>query len=105
MKPIIYVKDNISALIDENNKFIYEVSIFISYKNIYHLHSTELFSSDIEIKSIIESYNIDKNITINCKLYAAPKEWLVNNKFTIWSKPEKKKRKKKNDVEQKIITN
>lgn len=88
----IYVKNKTSVLIDKENRFIYEVVKCIYYKNIYSVVDNKLYYSEKEIKSIKDSVFVSPNIEITCKLFAAPKDWIINNGFIIWTKPEKKKR-------------
>ena len=88
----IYVKNKESVLIDKENRFIYEVIKCIYYKNIYSVLDNKLYYSEKEIKSIKDSVFISPNIEITCKIFAAPKDWIINNGFILWIKPEKKKR-------------
>lgn len=89
--PIYYVKDNKSVVLDSCGRFIYEVMVFVQYENIVSMARHEYFSSNIEIPNIIDSYNVNKYVRIECYLYSAPKEWILDNDFMLYVKPEKKK--------------
>jgi len=91
----IYVKGDQFVRIDECNRFIYEVSVYVKYQNIYSMVNHKYFSSDKEIVTFIDKVVINQFTTIYCELYSAPKEWIIENEFTLYIKPEKKKRVKK----------
>jgi hypothetical protein len=97
----IYVKEGQVVLQDICNRFIYEVFVFVHHKNIFSTINHKYYSSEVEIKNIIENYKVTENITVNCEMYSAPLKWLLDNEFQLYVKPEKKKRKKN---EQKVIT-
>lgn len=88
----IYVKNKVSVLIDKENRFVYEVTKSVYFKNVYSMVDNKLYYSAKEIKSVKDSVFVSPNIEIACKLFAAPKDWIINNGFVIWTKPEKKKR-------------
>lgn len=94
----IYVRNKgESILIDSENRFIYEVTKCVYYKNIYSVIDKRFFYSYKEILNIKDSVFITPNIEITCSLHSAPKTWAIINGFKIWIKPEKKKRKIKVD--------
>lgn len=97
----MYVKNNQTVFIDPEERFIYEVYVFIWYENIRSLGNHKFFYSKVEIKNIIESYFINKYIEVYTVLHSAPKEWIIENDFILYVKPEKKKRKKN----EKIVSN
>ena len=88
----VYVKEDQSALADDCKRFIYEVSTFVRYENIYNMANHNLFTSEKEIPNIVRSFQMTSYIEVQCELYAAPKEWLLENGFILYVKPEKKKR-------------
>ena len=92
IKPDVYVKEDQSSLINDCGGFIYEVCTFIQYENIYNQANHKYFTSDKEILNIIRFYKITPYIEIQCYLYSAPLWWLIENDFTLYKKPEKKKR-------------
>lgn len=91
-----YIKENKAVRVDSCNRFIYEVMVFVWYENIYSMVNHKYFSSEVEIKGVIESYFVTPNIEIYCKMYSAPLQWLIDNDFILYIKPAPKKRKKKN---------
>ena len=100
----IYVKEGRTVFMDNCNRFIYEVFVFVQHKNIFSTVNHKFFSSEKEIKKVIENYKVTENITINCELYSAPIRWLLDNDYDLYVKPEKKKRNyKKKENEQKIV--
>lgn len=88
----IYIKENQAVLLDNCGRFIYEVFVFVKYKNIFSTVNHRYFSSETEIKNIISSYQYNEFIEIYCELYSAPLKWLLDNEFVVYVKPEKKKR-------------
>lgn len=78
-----YLKNKECVLINPNNDFLYEVFVFVHFKGQTSLANHKYFVSKKEIKNIVTSYYINKNIEIVCELYSAPKNWLENNDF-IW---------------------
>lgn len=85
----IYVNQKDVVLINLNNTFIYEVSIFCQYNKYYSLIDRKLYSSKQEINGIISHFNRDSHTKIVCLLYSAPLPWLLENGFTKYVKPEK----------------
>jgi hypothetical protein len=88
----IYVKEGQVALVDNCNRFVYEVFVFVQHKNIFSTANHKYFSSEKEIKNIVSIYQHDEYIQTCCDLYSAPLKWLIENDFTLYVKPEKKKR-------------
>lgn len=100
----IYHKDGKFIRIDNCNRFIYEVSLYVKYQNIYSMINHKYFSSNIEIPNVIDQININNNITIYCEIYSAPKSWIIDNEYVLYVKPEKKKRIKKQKNESKSMS-
>jgi hypothetical protein len=102
--PETYIKDDKTVLLDNCNRFVYEVFVEASYENITCMVQHEYFSSDTEIKGVVESYKYSPYITIFCILLSAPKSWLEENDYSIYIKPVKKKpiKKKINEQNNKI---
>ena len=98
-----YGKNGVFVRVDNCNRFIYEVSVYVKYENIYSMANHKYFSSEKEIPNVIEKINVNKFITIFCEMYSAPMDWIIENDYKLYIKPEKKKRKKKDD-EQKIMS-
>lgn len=86
----IFVKRKSAVKINDNNQFIYEVSIHCSFKNYFCVANSEMYVSDIEIKNIVKRFKIDNNITIVCELYSAPLWWLIEEGYVKYVKPIKK---------------
>lgn len=88
---LIYYNKNTkeSALVGKT--FLYEVCVNLYHKKYYSQIKKEWYSSLVSIK-YIPSVFINKNIEITCELHAAPIDWLIENNFEVWVKPEKKKR-------------
>lgn len=85
-------------LCSTNNDFIYHAKTFYYDKGYFSLTNSKYFSCKQFIPKLVTSVFITKNIENCCELIAAPKDWLIKNNFTIYEKPEKKKRKiTKND--------
>lgn len=96
----IYVKEGRAVLQDICSRFIYEVFVLAHHENIFSTINHKYFSSEKEIKNVIENYQVTEYISINCEMYSAPLRWLLDNDFELYVKPQKKKRKKN---EQKVI--
>lgn len=93
--PIIYVKDKEAVLINTNNLFVYHISIFAYHKKYFSLCNDKYFSSEKEVKGIIQSFFINPYIEIYSELYSAPEKWLREQGFRVYVKPEKIKKIKK----------
>lgn len=93
MPKLLYCKENKFIYVDDNNKFTYERHIFISFDNFFISADYKRFQSDSEISNLVEYFKVDKHIEIVSALISAPLEWLKENNFYLYIKPEKKKRK------------
>jgi hypothetical protein len=91
---MLYVKDNKGVLEDSENRFIYEVAVYLSYKNVFSMVKNKLYASTKEIENIVECFRLNKYISIYCDLYAAPKEWLISNEFIPYVKKPKNEKQK-----------
>jgi hypothetical protein len=92
LQELIYhnLKTKQSTLVGK--KFLYEVCVNLHYKNYYSQIKKEYYESLVPINNFVESIFINRNVEITCELHTAPIEWLEDNNFIIWTKPEKKKR-------------
>ena len=88
----LYFKDGEIVLVDNCNRFIYEVYVSVKFDNIYSIVDHKYFSSDKEILNIVKKYKVDKYIDISCELYSAPINWLEDNEYFPYVKPIKVKR-------------
>ena len=88
---IIYYKKDTKETALVRHIFIYEVCINLYYKNYFSQIKNEIYSSPKPI-NFVPNVFINKHTQITCELYAAPLDWLVDNNFKIWVKPEKPKR-------------
>jgi len=79
-----------SALV--RRKFQYEVCVNLFHEKYYSQIKKEYYESLKPIEKFVESIFVRKNVQVTCELFAAPIEWLEDNDFQIWVKPEKKKR-------------
>ena len=93
-----YRKEDSFVRIDECNRFVYEVTLYIKFENIYNQANHKYFSSEKEIPKIVKEYNINNNMVIYTELIYAPKRWLIENGYQLYVS-EKKKRKKKDGSE------
>lgn len=82
----LYLKNKEAVLLDSENRFIYEVFVFVHFPGQTSMANHKYFISNKEIKGIIPSFYINKNIEIVCELYAAPKNWLIENEYTLYTK-------------------
>lgn len=92
---MLYENNKQGVLLDLENRFIYQVMVYIKYKNVFSLVKNKFYYTYSEINNIIECFHINEYISIYCDLHAAPKEWLINNGFTPYIKRPKNVRKKK----------
>lgn len=87
----LYVnKENKSAY--SGKEFMYEVTINCYFENYFFKSSSSMFYSDIEL-DIVESFFINKHIEIECELFQAPYDYLINNGYRLYVKESKKKKK------------
>ena len=91
----LYTDGNRVVFVDSECRFIYEVMVYVSFKNITSMIKSKLYISVVEIPKIIETYFVNKYINICCSLYSAPKEWLINNNFFLYESPKEIKKKLK----------
>lgn len=103
-RDIVYVKNEESALVNCCGQFVYEVCVFVHFRGIYNMANSKFFYSDKEL-NIVPILKISPYIEVQCYLYSAPLKWLLNNGFNLYIKPEKKKRIKKKENEQKTVSN
>lgn len=100
-----YIKENQSALVNTCGQFVYEVFTYVQFDNVYNMANNKIFYSDKEIKNFIPVLKVSPYIEVQCHLYSAPLNWLLDNGFVLYTKPEKKKRIKKENNEQKTMSN
>lgn len=89
----VYVKDNDFVFVDKCNRFVYEKVIFVSYKGVFSMVRHDFYYTFQEIPNIVRELKLGKYIDIECRLYSAPKSWIIANDYYPYVKPEKKKRK------------
>lgn len=83
------------VLVDNDNLFVYEVSVFVKFKNYFSMVKNTYYSSSKEIKNIVYCYNKTPNVQIITELFSAPKDWLLENNYSLYIPKEKKKKKNK----------
>lgn len=83
---MIYIKGDQSILVNDDNKFVYESSVYMYYKNRVSLVKKKYYSSNKEIEGIIESFFKTPHIQLCSELYSAPKKWLEENGFSEYKK-------------------
>lgn len=88
----LYIKNGEIILVDIGGSFVYETSVYLYYKNYFSLSNKKYFSSPKPIDGVVGSFFKTKNIEICSELYAAPKQWLIDNEFTRCVIPEKIKK-------------
>lgn len=89
MENVTYVKNGQFVLIDEGNSFVYETSVYLYHKNYFSLMSKKYFSSNKELEKVIGSFWKSPKIQICSELFSAPKQWLIDNGYVVYQKPEK----------------
>ena len=80
-KEEVYLRGHDIALINKNNEFVYEVSVFCKIKNYYSLINRALYTSKKEL-SIVRTFQYNGYTIIRADLYSAPFWWLLENRFT-----------------------
>ena len=88
----LYINKGRGVLLDTENRFIYEVMVYVMFEGIYMLVNSTLYASKTEILNIIDSYFINKHVELCCSMYAAPKNWLIDNEFVPYVKKKKVKK-------------
>lgn len=86
---VIYIKDDLTILVEPSGLFVYETSVYLYYKDYFALCNQKYFSSSREINGVVESFWKTPHIQICSELFAAPEQWLIDNGFTRYTKPEK----------------
>jgi hypothetical protein len=84
-----YIKNGMTVLVDTENLFVYEVSVFVYYKNYFSLINKKYFSAPNEINGVVGSFFKTPNIQICSELFSAPEQWLIDNEFLKYIKPQK----------------
>jgi len=88
----VYIKNNLAIFEDKSNLFVYEVSVYCRYKNYFSLVNKKYYSSPKEIPGTIGSFYKNPHTEICCEIFSAPLEWLIDNEYVKYTKPDKKKR-------------
>lgn len=93
-KPIeyIYTKDKEFVLVNKENLFVYESSVYLYHKNYFSLCNQTYFSSTKFIEGVVSTFRKTKHIQMCSELFSAPEQWLIDNEYTVYTKPEKIKR-------------
>lgn len=86
----IYVKNKQAIAVDLTNLFVYEVSVYARNKNYFSLIKKHYYSAPYEIPGTVSSFYKNPYTEICCDLYAAPLQWLLDNDFVKYQKPDKK---------------
>lgn len=86
---LVYVNQTEAVLVNTNNEFVYEVSVFCQYYRYYSLIDRKFYSSKQAINGVIPYFKRDEHTKIVCLLYSAPISWLLENGYTKYVKPEK----------------
>ena len=95
----VYTKNGEFVLINKENLFVYECSVYLYYKNYFSLCNQKYFSSSKFIEGIVPSFKRTKHIQMCSELFSAPEQWLIDNEYTRYIKQEKIKRVRKIKVE------
>lgn len=93
-----YIKNGIVVLEDKAGLFVYEVSVYCRYKNYFSLINKKYYSAHIEIPGTIGSFYKNPHTEICCELFSAPLQWLIDNQYLRYTKPDKKKRTNKLNI-------
>lgn len=99
---LIYYNKNTKQSALVGKKFVYEVCVNLYHKNYYSQIKSTYYMSLEPINNFVPSLFINNNIEITCELHTAPIDWLIDNEFEIWVKPEKKKRNTCKNVSKKL---
>lgn len=89
----VYAKDKNFIFVDKCNRFVYERLIFVNFNGVFSMVKHDFYYTFQEIKNVVEYFKVSEYIDIECRLYSAPKRWIIDNDYTPYIKPEKKKRK------------
>ena len=89
-----YVKNKEVVFMNNDNKFIYETNVYSYYNNFFCLSKSVQYISSKEIKNIVRSFWKTPHIQICTDLFCAPKWWLIENGYTLYTDIKNKKNKK-----------
>lgn len=89
----LYIKD--SEIIEVGDSFIYETFVYLRTKRRYMVVNSARYESFKPINNIVKNFRKTSNITITTELLYAPKNWLIEEGYVRYYKPEKMKRVKK----------
>ena len=88
-----YIKD--SKIVFAGSSFIYETFVYLRTKQQCMVVNSARYESITEIPNIVEYYRKSPYIEINSQLVEAPEQWLLDNRYVEYHKPEKIKRVRK----------
>lgn len=87
----VYIKNGLTVIADKTNLFVYEVSVYCRYKNYFSLINKKYYSAPNEIPGTVSSFYKNPHTEICCELFSAPLQWLIDNQYQRYVKPDKKK--------------
>ena len=89
----LYMKDN--KIVSVGNSFMYETFVYLKTKLSCMVVNSAVFTSEKEIKNVVEYFKKTPHIEICSQLIEAPEQWLLDNEYREYQKPEKIKRVRK----------
>ena len=89
----LYMKDN--KIVSVGNSFMYETFVYLKTKLSCMVVNSAIFISEKEINNVVEYFRKSPHIEICSQLIEAPEQWLLDNEYREYQKPEKIKRVRK----------
>ena len=89
----LYMKD--SKIVSVGNSFMYETFVYLKTKLSCMVVNSAIFISEKEIENVVECFKKTPHIEICSQLTEAPEQWLLDNEYREYQKPEKIKRVRK----------
>lgn len=89
----LYMKD--SKIVSVGDSFMYETFVYLRTKLSCMVVNSAIFISEKEINNVVEYFRKSPHIEICSQLIEAPEQWLLDNEYREYQKPEKIKRVRK----------
>ena len=86
----LYIKDGLTVSV--GTSFIYETTVYFITKNHCMMINSAMYESDVEIKNVVSYFRKSPYVVIYTDLVEAPFEWLIDNGYNEYHKPEKIKK-------------
>ena len=89
---ILYCNSNFSFPHDQINACFFDGKEELSFDELYCRADSAMYESNVEIKNVVSYFRKSPYVVIYTDLVEAPFEWLIDNGYNEYHKPEKIKK-------------